>query len=427
MTALQAVGRRQSGALEEFRNSEEAGLLARLAQTECLLEVAKLSSQRADLSSYAGTVVGIVTQFVSCASCVLTIDVDDVPPITVAYGVADDVLPGASRHELHVDGSDAGALLVVPEIALAGTREFLSEVAEQISAGLGALVDAERLRRSAAVAQTLRLVDALGDQPSADALAELVAALALLPYALGARLDVDHAALAGAVSVAAGAPPIERGEPVAVPGGTFTLSMRWSWTTPPSDAPDVTDLITLVAAALTRAEEQRELRDAAETDVLTGIANRRRALRALAEAIGHAAHVDDTVGFVYLDLDNFKRVNDELGHEVGDEVLVRFAAHLEAMVREHDTVARFGGEEFVIIGPGLGERSGAALVRRIVETTPGACAQVLPAGWRQSTSAGYACFPDAASHPDALVRAADRALYEAKSAGRDQFHSAADR
>lgn len=424
MSALQEVARRQAPALEEFRSSEEAALLTKLAQTECLLEIAKLSSQRSDLSSFAGTVVGIVTQFVSCISCELAVEVDGIPPIAVTYGADSGGARAASRHVLHLDETSVGSLVVVPEVALPGTSEFLSDVAEQVSRGLAALVDAERLRRSAAIAQTLHLVDALGEQASADALAALVAALALLPHALGARLDVDHAALAGSVSVVAGAAPVERGEPVGVPGGTFTLSMRWSTTASNGDAPSPSDLETLIASALSRAEEQRQLRDAAETDPLTGIANRRRAMRALAECLAHAEHVDDTVGFVYLDLDHFKRVNDELGHEVGDEVLVQFASHLQAMVRERDTVARFGGEEFVIVCPGLGERSGAALVRRIVETTPAACASALPAGWRQSTSAGYACYPDVASHPDALVRAADRALYAAKTAGRDQFRSA---
>ncbi|MDA8291999.1 MAG: GGDEF domain-containing protein [Actinomycetota bacterium] len=425
-STLTSVGLRQSGALEEFRSSEEAGLLARLAQTECLLEIAKLASQRTDLSSFAGTVVGIVTQFVSCASCTLAVDIDDIPPITVSYGDLDSIRPGASRHSLHVDGRDAGSLVVVPEVPIAGSREFLADVAEQVSGGLGALVDAERLRRSAAVAQTLHLVDALGEQMSADALAELAAALALLPHALGARLDVDHTSLAGAVSVAAGAAPLERGEPVHVPGGTFTLSMRWSATAAAGDAPSPADLETLIAAALARAEEQRELRDAAETDPLTGVANRRRALRALAEAVGHAERVDDTVGFIYLDLDHFKRVNDELGHDVGDEVLVAFARHLQSAVRERDTVARFGGEEFVVVCPGLGDRTGDALVRRIIETTPAACAVALPGGWRQSTSAGLACYPNAAGNPDALVRAADKALYEAKGAGRNQFRTASE-
>ncbi|HVC25329.1 MAG TPA: GGDEF domain-containing protein [Acidimicrobiales bacterium] len=425
MTALQTIARRQSSALDEFRGSEEAGLLARLAQTECLLEIAKLSSQRVDLSSYAGMVVGVITQFVPCVSCHLTIDVDDVPAITMTYGTRDDVIAPRYRHVLRTESSDAGELVVTPEIALVGTADFLAEIAEQVSGGLGALVSAERLRRSAAVAQTLRLIDALGDEVSADSLNELVSALALLPDALGARLEVDHAALAGALSVSAGAIPARREQRVAVPGGTFSLAIRWSATGAAREEEAVGEIVDLLTAAFARAEEKRELRDAAETDPLTGIANRRRALRALGEAVSHAEHVDDTVGLVYLDLDQFKRVNDELGHEVGDEVLVLFASHLDAMVRERDTVARFGGEEFVIICPGLGERSGAALVTRIVEMTPAACAPALPVGWRQTTSAGLACYPSVAQHPDALVRAADKALYVAKSTGRDRFTSAA--
>jgi diguanylate cyclase (GGDEF)-like protein len=245
--------------------------------------------------------------------------------------------------------------------------------------------------------------------------------MALLPHSLGARLEIDHSSLSGALILEAGAPLVEPGVSMNIPGGSFTLGVRWSEARSSQEPSGIGEIVEMLASALTKAEERRKLRDEAETDPLTGIGNRRRALRALSEAINHAEYADDCLSIFYLDLDFFKKVNDDLGHEVGDEVLVRFAQHLQVSVGERDTVARFGGEEFLVICPGLSQSTAVALLRFLVESTPAACAVALPVGWKQTASAGLACYPAAATHPDALIRCADQALYTAKSSGRNQF------
>ncbi len=420
MSALRDLGQRQHEALGVFRSSEEARLLTRLAQTECLLELAKLPSMRVDLASYAGMVVGVVTQFVPSRSCLVALDVRDIPPIETRYGSADDEVAHAARHALVVDGELAGELAVVPEAAELATAEFLRAVAEQVSSGLGILVESERLRRRAARDQTIRLVEVLADVPRVEDLRTLVEALALLPHALGARLDVAHSTIGPGVSLVAGMAPSEAPELVEISGGAVGVGIRWSSGAGTSEREDLARIVETIEDAFVKAEERRRLRADAETDVLTGIGNRRRAVHVLSDTLRLAATGEESVGLVYLDLDHFKKVNDTLGHDVGDQVRVAFASHLVATVRAGDVVARLGGEEFVVVCPGLTEQAGVALAGRIVDATARACAHVLPDGWDQTTSAGLAVYPLAAGDPDALLRAADRALYAAKNGGRNR-------
>jgi diguanylate cyclase (GGDEF)-like protein len=420
---IRSIGRAQEQHLRDFRSSDESTLLTRLAQTECLLELAKLSSFRIDLASYAGMVLGIVTQFIPSRFCAISIEVDDVPPIAARFGSLVD--PSTEYdHALSIDDEAVGLLTVVPELEQLSPPPFIEMLANQVSVSLGALVEAERLRRQAAIAETIRLVGLLSDQPSSDDLTQLVEALSSLPNALGARLEVAHVALNGSVSFTAGAPPMAPLESIAVPGGTFGVGVRWASAVQVRDTESLTEIVNMLSVALGKAEERQRLRDEAETDHLTGVGNRRRAMRALAAAIVLAEKIDDHVGIVYLDLDYFKRVNDTLGHDVGDRVLVNFSEHITRMVRSYDSVNRIGGEEFLVVCPGLDEATGDALARRIVEATPEACAQSLPEGWNQTASAGVACFPVTGQGSDSLLQAADRALYAAKNAGRDRVRTA---
>jgi diguanylate cyclase (GGDEF)-like protein len=124
---------------------------------------------------------------------------------------------------------------------------------------------------------------------------------------------------------------------------------------------------------------------------------------------------------VMLDIDHFKSVNDTYGHAVGDELLVATARELMAAARVGDTVARYGGEEFVVLLPGATmeqakERAEQWRARCAAVSVPSAYGPV-----RATFSAGVAGFPDCGMTPDALLRAADEALYAAKAAGRDRI------
>jgi diguanylate cyclase len=159
---------------------------------------------------------------------------------------------------------------------------------------------------------------------------------------------------------------------------------------------------------------------ASDRDPLTGLANRRAFGTALAAACAGASR-GIPFGLLALDLDRFKAVNDELGHEAGDHLLKEVACRLEKVVRSNDLVARLGGDEFAIIAggpidlPGLGN-----MARRIME----AFSEDMPHGTRAvpiRTSIGVALAPQHGNEPLMLSRAADMALYRAKRAGRQSI------
>jgi diguanylate cyclase (GGDEF)-like protein len=352
------------------------------------------------------------------------IEVPDVPPIAARFGKLIDDPANPYEHSLCIESEPVGVLTVIPEVEQLSPAAFIATISDQVSMSLGSLVEAERLRRQAAIAETIHLVEVLSDQPTSEDLAQLVDALASLPNALGASIEVSHVALNGSVALTSGAPPNELIRQIAVPGGSFGVAIRWATAAQARDTESLAEIVGMLTIALGKADERQRLRDEAETDPLTGIGNRRRAMRALAATIDLAEKVEDTVGVVYLDLDYFKRVNDTLGHDIGDRVLIDFAQHLTRMVRSYDSVNRIGGEEFLIVCPGLDEDAGSKLARRIVDATAAACADSLPVDWNQTASAGIACFPHAAQQSESLLQAADRALYAAKNGGRNQIQRA---
>ena len=125
---------------------------------------------------------------------------------------------------------------------------------------------------------------------------------------------------------------------------------------------------------------------------------------------------------LYLDLDNFKGVNDTLGHQIGDELLkMRGATRLRHCVREIDTVARVGGDEFAIIQTGIEPLNDAAMLARAVCEAIGAPCDLSGHAVIVDTSIGIALAPDDGIDPDELLKNADMALYRAKADGRGTF------
>lgn len=181
---------------------------------------------------------------------------------------------------------------------------------------------------------------------------------------------------------------------------------------------------TLVGLAIASAESRAEMERMASTDALTGLANRRAFEARLAGEVGRAAAAGHPLSLVMVDMDHFKRVNDEYGHEAGDATLRELAARLRGGLRDGDMVARVGGEEFVCILPGAGLDAAlrrAELLRARVSATP------FPGVGPQTLSAGVAELLPGESG-EALLRAADARLYAAKEAGRDRvMGTAADR
>jgi two-component system, cell cycle response regulator len=152
----------------------------------------------------------------------------------------------------------------------------------------------------------------------------------------------------------------------------------------------------------------------AETDSLTGVANRLMFDQALRAEIKRAERSGEPLALLMIDIDHFKSLNDDFGHQTGDEVLRNLAVSLNMASRVFDTVARYGGEEFAVLMPAteLGDatRTGERL-RKLIEE--------LDAPRPITGSVGVASYPYNAADQDALLRAADDALYESKRAGRN--------
>ncbi len=165
---------------------------------------------------------------------------------------------------------------------------------------------------------------------------------------------------------------------------------------------------------------EAELERAAATDPLTGLANRRLFAERLERALRVHARDRRPVGLLRLDVDHFKVLNDVFGHEAGDRVLVEIARRLAASVREVDTPARIGGDEFAVL---VHEPAGAKALERLAARLLEVLARPVWLGRRSlraTVSIGWALAPDHASDAEGLLRAADAALYRAKRDGRQR-------
>ncbi|MDZ7593305.1 MAG: diguanylate cyclase [Thiobacillus sp.] len=160
-------------------------------------------------------------------------------------------------------------------------------------------------------------------------------------------------------------------------------------------------------------------------DALTGLPNRRLLMDRLSLAIAHARRNTSTMAVMFVDLDGFKQVNDTLGHDAGDTLLSMVADRLVAAVREEDTVARMGGDEFVI---GLWESAHADGVAGLASKVIQAVSRpyrIQGHEVRITASVGVAIYPTHGKEAETLMKRADQALYEAKRAGKNDYRIAA--
>lgn len=180
----------------------------------------------------------------------------------------------------------------------------------------------------------------------------------------------------------------------------------------------------LIARILKRLERTHSLLRLAETDILTDIANRRKSISELTRLLHLAKRQRQPLCFTILDLDQFKQVNDQHGHEVGDQVLRRFGALLRQTFRSEDVVARWGGEEFVV---GLYGATQPQSWTRIMQLQAALYQQEFSSAsgqkFRVTFSGGIAEFPANGTELQALYRSADAALYQAKAEGRNRVVS----
>jgi diguanylate cyclase (GGDEF)-like protein/PAS domain S-box-containing protein len=169
-------------------------------------------------------------------------------------------------------------------------------------------------------------------------------------------------------------------------------------------------------------EHQRQLEHIAHFDALTSLPNRVLLADRLQQALTQSQRRGQSVGVVYLDLDGFKAVNDMHGHGLGDELLVVLAQRMKGALRDGDTLARIGGDEFVAV---LEDLVNVHDAEPVLERLLGAAAAPVELGefsLQVSASIGVTIYPQDGSEADLLLRHADQAMYVAKQAGKNRYH-----
>ena len=177
------------------------------------------------------------------------------------------------------------------------------------------------------------------------------------------------------------------------------------------------------AQAMTRElrESEERMRHMAQHDPLTQLPNRALFSDRLRAALARARRDRGSAGLMFVDLDHFKDVNDACGHAVGDQLLVAASARMRDCLRESDTLARIGGDEFVVLLPHIDDRTDAELVAGRIRA---ALAQPFAIDGRElsiSASIGIGIFPEHGADDVSLMKSADDAMYRAKDIGRDQL------
>lgn len=169
-------------------------------------------------------------------------------------------------------------------------------------------------------------------------------------------------------------------------------------------------------------EHQKELESIAHFDPLTRLPNRVLLRDRFSQAIKHSLRNKSSLAVIYLDLDEFKPVNDRYGHKYGDQLLIELAQRLRSITREVDTIARLGGDEFIMLLSDVRSISECDLMLKRILSAAAAPFEIENHQIFVSASIGVTLFPDDDGDADTLLRHADQAMYIAKERGRNNYH-----
>jgi len=206
------------------------------------------------------------------------------------------------------------------------------------------------------------------------------------------------------------------------PAGVLTFSVEPDRARPFSedDRNFVRIVASFVGSAIERERRESKLSELAYLDPLTRLPNRSYFTERLGEAFSHAQRRNQNLAICYIDLDGFKQVNDTLGHATGDEVLRIAAARMRAAMRDHDVLARVGGDEFVALQVDSEAEDGA---ERLGQRFIAAASEAMIVGGTTvqiGASVGIARYPQDADNPEDLLARADQAMYAAKRGGKNK-------
>jgi diguanylate cyclase (GGDEF)-like protein/PAS domain S-box-containing protein len=189
--------------------------------------------------------------------------------------------------------------------------------------------------------------------------------------------------------------------------------IEWSSTGLTGPDGEITHIVGTGIDVTERRRLEGELRHLADHDALTGLINRRRFEEELERHLTHARRYGMAGALLVLDLDGFKAVNDEHGHKAGDDVLRAVAAALQGRLRESDTVARIGGDEFAVLLPQAGPEDAEKVCQALERSIPGDVPA--PGDHRIELSVGFAAFAEGVTSIDEILTAADASMYDVKA------------
>jgi diguanylate cyclase (GGDEF)-like protein len=186
--------------------------------------------------------------------------------------------------------------------------------------------------------------------------------------------------------------------------------------------PEPGSVISVFQDITTRKHYEAQILELAYVDSLTGLPNRRMLENQLTRCFSQAVRFDRALALLFLDLDNFKSINDSCGHAVGDQLLVAVANRMKGFLRAEDILARVGGDEFILILPEIASSEDVVLVAQKILTSFQAPHWIAGQSIHARVSIGIAVYPDSgARDASTLMGMADRAMYEVKRTGRNGF------
>ncbi|PKN84050.1 MAG: hypothetical protein CVU51_11235 [Deltaproteobacteria bacterium HGW-Deltaproteobacteria-1] len=177
----------------------------------------------------------------------------------------------------------------------------------------------------------------------------------------------------------------------------------------------------LLSDALRQVESEKAINYMAYYDALTGLPNRTLLTDRLKQAISLSMRTEKLISVMFIDLDSFKSVNDTMGHDGGDAMLLQIAERLSALVRKYDTVSRFGGDEFLVMLPQISDVNNIQKVAQKMMSVFDQPIIIKNQEFFVTASAGIAVFPFDGEDTDELIKHADMAMYAAKNKGKNRF------